>query len=67
MHILIGLGLAFVIVAMFARRRASRDCRWREYKTGDFSTWRCAFCGAEMMGEKDQMPRLCFRTSKTEA
>lgn len=63
MHIVIGLLIAFVIVAFFARRnKATRKCRWRADKTGDRGALRkyhCAACGAESFTAKPGPPREC--------
>ena len=63
MHIIIGLIIAFVIVAIFARRnKATRNCRWRADRTGDRGTlkkYRCAACGAEGFSATGGPPRDC--------
>ncbi|MBS0124669.1 hypothetical protein [Thetidibacter halocola] len=60
MHILLGLILAFVLIAVFANRR-TRSCRWREFPQGDVSRWRCIQCGAETTGPKGRKPESCHR------
>ncbi|MEP5805798.1 MAG: hypothetical protein ABJ310_10010 [Roseobacter sp.] len=63
MHIVIGLLIAFVIVAIFARRnKATRKCRWRADKTGDRDSlrkYRCAACGAEAFTAQSGPPTDC--------
>jgi hypothetical protein len=63
MHILFGLLVAFVLVALYARRnRATRQCRWREDRTGDrgkLRKYRCAACGAEGYSATGGPPRDC--------
>lgn len=63
MHIIIGLLIAFVIVAFFARRnRATRNCRWREDHSGDrggLRKYKCAACGAETFTSAKTPPREC--------
>lgn len=63
MHIVIGLIIAFVVVALYARRnRAVRSCRWREDRSGDRGSLRkytCATCGAEAFTATDGPPRNC--------
>jgi len=63
MHIVIGLIVAFVIVAIFARRnKLTRKCRWRADRTGDrgeLRKYRCAACGAEAFTATDGPPRDC--------
>ncbi len=47
MHIVIGLVIAFIIVAIVARRnRDTRRCRWRADRTGDrgaLRKYKCAY------------------------
>ena len=63
MHILVGLLIAFVVVALFARRnKATRRCRWRADRTGDqgdLRKYRCMACGAETFTMSDQPPSIC--------
>nr|WP_298914702.1 hypothetical protein [uncultured Roseobacter sp.] len=63
MHIIIGLLIAFLIVAIYARRnRATRGCRWREDRSGDRGSlrkYRCAACGAEAFTATKGPPRDC--------
>lgn len=65
MPIVIGLIIAFVIVAIYARRnRSVRHCRWRADRTGDRGSlrkYRCMACGAEAFTAKDGPPCECKR------
>lgn len=61
MHILIGLVLALVLIALFSNR-ATRRCRWREYpRAGADSDWKCVHCGAGTTGPRGKPPRDCLR------
>lgn len=63
MIFIVGLIVAFVLIAIFSNRE-TRQCRWREYRVSgcDLRTrWRCVACGAEVMGEPGQPPRTCQR------
>lgn len=63
MHIVIGLIVAFIVVALFARRnRNTRRCRWREDRTGDRGSlrkYKCAACGAEAFTATKGPPDAC--------
>ncbi|WP_299674070.1 hypothetical protein [uncultured Roseobacter sp.] len=63
MHIVIGLIIAFVLVAFFARRnRGTRRCRWREDRTGNrgaLRKYKCAACGAEAFTATKGPPDSC--------
>lgn len=63
MHIILGLVIAFVIVALFARRnKLTRRCRWREDRSGDRGTlrkYKCAACGAEAFTSTKGPPKDC--------
>jgi hypothetical protein len=63
MHIVIGLLIAFVVVAIVARRnRATRKCRWREDRAGNrgaLRKYRCAACGAEAFTSTPGAPKDC--------
>ena len=63
MHIVLGLVVAFVIVALYARRRrTTRACRWRADRsrdTGGRRMYRCAACGAEALVDGDGPPDWC--------
>jgi hypothetical protein len=70
MHIIIGLVVAFVVVAVFARHnKATRGCRWREDRTGDrgaLRKYKCAACGAEAFTSTKGSPKDCrVRTKST--
>ncbi|RMD93670.1 MAG: hypothetical protein D6811_04420 [Alphaproteobacteria bacterium] len=59
--VLIGLVIAFVMVAIWGSR-GRRDCRWRLDRSRaepgrDF--YRCAACGAERQVPKGRPPRRC--------
>ncbi|WP_116598331.1 hypothetical protein [Primorskyibacter marinus] len=60
MVIVLGLIVAFILVALFSNR-ATRGCRWREYPGEDHSVWRCAFCGEQTTGPRGKPPKLCLR------
>jgi hypothetical protein len=63
MLVVIGLVIAFVLVAIYARRnRGLRRCRWREDRTGDRGSlrkYKCAACGAEAFTAEKGTPRRC--------
>lgn len=63
MHIVIGLVIAFIIVAIVARRnRDTRRCRWRADRTGDrgaLRKYKCAYCGAEAFMATEGPPQDC--------
>lgn len=63
MHIVIGLIVAFVVVALFARsNKHTRRCRWRQDRSGDRGSlrkYRCAACGAEAFTAAKGPPRDC--------
>ncbi len=54
--------LALVVTALVSNR-ATRECRWREYRQPDGPIWRCAACGAETRTENGKPPRLCLRNN----
>jgi hypothetical protein len=61
MVVVVGLIIAFVLVAIFARR-GMRMCRWRMDKTQDrdgLRFYRCAACGAEVLVAPGKMPQDC--------
>ncbi len=60
MIIVIGLIVAFVLVAVFSNR-STRQCRWREYRSEAESQWRCIYCGAETIGPHGKTPQVCLR------
>ncbi|MFD2740350.1 hypothetical protein ACFSUD_12255 [Sulfitobacter aestuarii] len=63
MLLIIGFIIAFIIVAIFARRgAATRGCRWREDRTGDKGSlrkYRCMACGAEAFTASEGPPVTC--------
>ncbi|MEM9638022.1 MAG: hypothetical protein AAGA94_10285 [Pseudomonadota bacterium] len=63
MHIVIGLIIAFIVVAIVARRsRGTRRCRWREDRSGDRGSlrkYKCAACGAEAFTASKGPPDTC--------
>jgi hypothetical protein len=60
MLVVIGLIVAFVLVAVFSNRR-TRLCRWRERRGPDDSTWTCVHCGATARGRRGEPPTLCLK------
>ena len=60
MIVVIGLIVAFILVVLLSNR-ATRACRWREYRGNQGSTWRCVQCGAEVQGDAGQPPKLCHK------
>ena len=64
MLVVVGLIIAFILVAIYARRnRGRRDCRWREDRSGDrgeLRKYRCMACGAEAFTATPGPPRQCF-------
>lgn len=61
MIIVAGLILAFVLIAIFARRE-TRNCRWREDRSadsGDARKFRCMACGAEAFTTTKKPPLDC--------
>jgi hypothetical protein len=64
MHIVLGLIVAFFIVALYARRKkATRHCRWREDRSEDGAglsrLYRCAACGATEVTNTGRPPQRC--------
>ena len=63
MLLLIALVIAFVIVAIVARRKApTRACRWREDRAGSkgaLMKYNCITCGAEAFRAQGK-PDRCF-------
>ena len=60
---LIGIVLAFVLIAIFARPEM-RGCRWRADRSRDHdgaSFYRCAACGAEDFTVNGKPPKRCLR------
>jgi len=68
MLVVLGFIIAFVIVAIYARKnKATRACRWRQDSTGDkgrLRKYRCAACGAEAYTASDGPPQDCKSTLK---
>lgn len=62
MHVVVGLGIVLLLMAIFANRK-TRSCRWREDRRTKPVTWRCAFCGAQTTGTAGNPPRTCLRTT----
>ncbi|SFE30466.1 hypothetical protein [Roseivivax sediminis] len=63
MVVIVGLIVAFVLIAIFSNR-ATRACRWREYRHSDTeATWSCVFCGAKTTGKPGETPKSCFRNN----
>ena len=64
MLMVIGLIVAFIIVAIYAsRNRGRRNCRWRADRSGDrgaLRKYRCAQCGAEAFTSTKGPPEKCF-------
>ncbi len=60
MFVIIGLIIAFVLIAVFSNR-ATRLCRWRERRSETGSTWTCIHCGARVEGQEDKPPTTCLR------
>ena len=61
MIVVVGLIIAFVLIAVFARR-GMRMCRWRMDRTRDrdgLQFYRCAACGAEAWTDGPP-PRRCM-------
>ncbi|SDO26728.1 hypothetical protein SAMN05216196_104255 [Lutimaribacter pacificus] len=52
--------LALIGVAILSNR-ATRECRWREYRHADGPFWRCAACGAETVTPNGKPPKICLR------
>jgi hypothetical protein len=60
MIVVIGLIIAFVLVAIFSNR-ATRQCRWRRNAALDQDGiyWHCLQCGASVMTDTKETPKLC--------
>ena len=63
MHLLIGLAVAFVVIALTTRMRGPRrHCRWRADRTGSRDgqfRFVCAACGAEVFTDTSRLPTTC--------
>jgi len=68
MHILLGLLIAFVVVAIFAKRmKGVRQCRWRRDATGDkgsLQRYTCVACGVEAFTATGKAPDQCKAANK---
>lgn len=61
MIIIVGFLIAFVLIVILSNR-ATRSCRWREYRLSgcDLRTrWRCVACGAEVFTSDNKAPSQC--------
>jgi hypothetical protein len=61
MLVVVGLIVAFILVVLFSNR-ATRGCRWREYRLSGNHTrrrWHCVACGAEVFTSDATPPKLC--------
>ncbi|MCC1491971.1 hypothetical protein [Cognatishimia sp. F0-27] len=66
MLVVVGLIIAFVLVAVFSNR-ATRSCRWREYREETESRWVCIHCGVELHGPRGIAPKHCHRPKQPDA
>ncbi len=67
MLVVVGLIVAFVLVAVFSNR-ATRGCRWREYRVSgcDLRTrWHCVACGAEVFTSDGGAPKVCHAPNRS--
>jgi len=60
MFVIVGLILAFILIAIFSNR-ATRFCRWRERRGMEGSQWTCIHCGATVTGRRGEPPRTCLK------
>ncbi|KRS12636.1 hypothetical protein XM53_11230 [Roseovarius atlanticus] len=63
MFIVVGLVIAFILVAIYARP-AMRNCRWREDRAASRpgqTAYRCAFCGARATTATGKPPVACLK------
>jgi len=61
MIVVVGLIVAFVLVLIFSNR-ATRQCRWREYRVSGCDLrrrWHCVACGAEVFTSDGTPPKVC--------
>ncbi|MET4102875.1 hypothetical protein ABIE58_002311 [Roseovarius sp. MBR-78] len=66
MIVVVGLIVAFILVAVFSNR-ATRGCRWREYRVGGCDLrvrWHCVACGAEVFTSGGGAPTVCHDPSR---
>ncbi|MEM1352758.1 MAG: hypothetical protein AAGF27_10460 [Pseudomonadota bacterium] len=63
MQFVIGLLIAFVLVAIYTHRTmGTRNCRWRAAREKDrdgLHYYYCAACGAETLTESPTVPKVC--------
>jgi hypothetical protein len=67
MHIVVGLLIAFVLVALLSNRK-TRDCRWRADRKRDTdgkSFHICMSCGATCLTANGKPPKHCEKTHPT--
>lgn len=63
MHIVIGLIIAFALIALLSNRK-TRGCRWRmdRARNQDGKTYYfCAACGAEDFTADGKPPKICLK------
>ena len=63
MFIVIGLIIAFILVAIYARP-GMRNCRWREERSASRTgqtAYRCAACGARAFTTTGKPPLDCLK------
>lgn len=68
MHILIGLLLAFVLIAIFSNRK-TRGCRWRLDRARNENGQQfhiCMACGAQCFTKDSTAPKTCLRPDPKE-
>lgn len=61
MHVVIGLVLAFVLIAVMSNRK-TRGCRWRmdrSFNRDGETFYKCMACGAEDFSADGKPPRVC--------
>ncbi len=66
MLVIVGLFVAFVVVAIFAKQ-GTRGCRWRRDKTRDrdgLHFFRCAACAEEALASRGKTPQTCLGKRK---
>jgi len=64
MHLLVGLVVAFVLIALLSNRR-TRRCRWRMDRSRNKKSetfYHCAACGAEVFTKDGKPPNSCYKT-----
>ncbi len=60
MLVVLGLIIAFVLIAVFSNR-STRQCRWREFRHETGSRWSCVQCGAVVEGKRGETPTECLK------